>query len=50
VGLDRRIYGREGLSRDQRESNHMPFGQFMNAKGIRVWVFTWGEILDERTA
>jgi hypothetical protein len=29
-----------------RESNNMPFGQIMDAKGIRVWVMTWGEIID----
>ena len=30
----------------ERESENSPFGQLMNAKGIRVWVFTWGEIID----
>ncbi|WCB95686.1 hypothetical protein DSM104299_04435 [Baekduia alba] len=30
----------------ERESDNRPFGQIMNAKGIRVWVLTWGEVLD----
>ena len=30
----------------ERESENAPFGQLFNARGIRVWVFTWGEIID----
>jgi hypothetical protein len=31
----------------ERESDNRPFGQIMNAKGIRVWALTWGEVIDE---
>lgn len=31
----------------ERRSNDRPFGQIMNADGIRVWAMTWGEIIDE---
>ena len=30
----------------ERRSSDRPFGQIMNADGIRVWALTWGEILD----
>jgi hypothetical protein len=30
----------------ERESDNRPFGQIMNAKGIRVWALTWGEVID----
>jgi len=30
----------------ERESENAPFGQLFNAQGIRVWVYTWGEIID----
>jgi hypothetical protein len=30
----------------ERQSENRPFGQLMDAKGIRVWVLTWGEVID----
>lgn len=30
----------------ERESENRPFGLIMDAKGIRVWVLTWGDVLD----
>jgi hypothetical protein len=30
----------------ERKSNNRPFGQLVDAQGVRVWVFTWGEIID----
>jgi hypothetical protein len=35
-----------GTPRIERESDNRPFGQIMNAKGIRVWALTWGEVMD----
>jgi hypothetical protein len=36
-----------GTPRIERESDNRPFGQIMNAKGIRVWALTWGEVIDD---
>lgn len=30
----------------ERESTDRPFGQIMDAKGIRVWVVTWAEVIE----
>ncbi len=31
----------------RRQSDNAPYGQIMNAKGIRVWIYTWAEIIQE---
>jgi hypothetical protein len=31
----------------RRQSENAPYGQIMNTKGIRVWVYTWAEIIQE---
>ena len=35
-----------GSPRIERVSQDRPYGQLMNANGIRVWVLTWGEVID----
>lgn len=30
----------------ERQSSDRPFGQIMNVNGIRVWAWTWGEVID----
>lgn len=30
----------------QQESDDRPYGQVTNAKGVRVWVLTWAEVLE----
>lgn len=30
----------------ERRSSDRPFGQIMNAEGIRVWALTWAEVMD----
>ena len=37
----------KGTAAVKRESENAPYGQIMNAKGIRVWVYTWAEIIQE---
>jgi hypothetical protein len=37
----------KGTAAVKRESENAPYGQIMNAKGIRVWAYTWAEIIQE---
>lgn len=30
----------------ERESDNRPFGQIMNAKGIKVWVLSWADVIE----
>jgi hypothetical protein len=39
--------GIKGTPEIERESDNRPFGQIMNAKGIRVWVLTWADVIEE---
>jgi hypothetical protein len=43
VGTD--VKGTPDLER--KESQGRPFGQIMDAGGVRVWVRTWAEIIDD---
>jgi hypothetical protein len=29
----------------RRQSENMPYGQILNSKGIRIWVYTWADII-----
>lgn len=31
----------------RRQSENAPYGQIMNAKGVRVWIYTWAEIIQD---
>jgi hypothetical protein len=35
-----------GTALMQQESSDRPYGQVMNAKGVRVWILTWAEIIE----
>lgn len=37
----------KGTAAVKRESENAPFGQVLNSKGIRVWVRTWAEIIQD---
>ena len=39
--------GIKGTPEIERESENRPFGQIMNAKGIRVWVLTWADVIEQ---